>query len=242
MECPAGGTRGRLGKLENEENRTVKRIVGILAGMAILGIGVYLGSHGFGQQGAAQNPAATREPLKTRIAVLNITQVRKNYTKFKNAQEEIKRKFEEAQKNLQPLEQQITQKQNRIRVPDISAAERDQLERELKKLAADYQDKKEDALKGIRNREGEISVQIFQEIEDAVNLVATHNAIELVLTYNDFTKDDRANYYNPSTVMQKLMTPAIIPMYVDDRMDITKMVTKMLNDKLAMNTSPGTNR
>ena len=104
------------------------------------------------------------------------------------------------------------------------------------------QDKKEDISKKIRNFEGDISVQIFKEIEDAVSLIATHNAIELVLTYNDFNKDEPANYYNPSSVQQKLMTAPLMPMYIDPRMDITSMVTDMLNRKVAMNTSPGNSR
>jgi Skp family chaperone for outer membrane proteins len=216
--------------------------VGILAGMATLGIGVYLGSQVWAQQGAGQGAAVSREPLKTRIAVVNLRQVLKNYKKFKNAQEDIKKKIEQAQKEFKPLEDQVTVKQARLKVQDISNAEREQIERELKKLLTEGQDKKEEISKTIRNFEGEISIQIFKEIEDAVNLVATHNAIELVLTYNDFNKDERDNYYNPSSVQQKLMTAPLMPMYIDPRMDITSMVTDMLNRKVAMNTSPGNSR
>jgi Skp family chaperone for outer membrane proteins len=210
--------------------------------MATLGIGVYLGSQVWAQQGAGQGAAVSREPLKTRIAVVNLRQVLKNYKKFKNAQEDIKKKIEQAQKEFKPLEDQVTVKQARLKVPDISNAEREQIERELKKLLTEGQDKKEEIAKTIRNYEGEISVQIFKEIEDAVNLIATHNAIELVLTYNDFNKDEPANYYNPSSVQQKLMTAPLMPMYIDPRMDITSMVTDMLNRKVAMNTSPGNSR
>ena len=242
MACPNCGTRGHLGKLENEENRTVKRTVGILAGMATLGIGVYLGSQVWAQQGAGQGAAVSREPLKTRIAVVNLRLVLKNYKKFKNAQEDIKRKIEQAQKEFKPLEDQVTIKQARLKVPDISNAEREQVERELKKLVTEGKDKQEEIGKAIRNYEGEVSVQIFKEIESAVNLVATHNAIELVLTYNDFNKDETANFYNPSNVQQKLMTGPMMPMYVDSRMDITDMVTKMLNDKVDTRTSQGNTR
>jgi Skp family chaperone for outer membrane proteins len=210
--------------------------------MATLGIGVYLGSQVWAQQGAGQGAAVSREPLKTRIAVVNLRQVLKNYKKFKNAQEDIKKKIEQAQKEFKPLEDQVTVKQARLKVQDISNAEREQIERELKKLLTEGQDKKEEISKTIRTFAGEISIQIFKEIEDAVNLVATHNAIELVLTYNDFNKDERDNYYNPSSVQQKLMTAPLMPMYIDPRMDITSMVTDMLNRKVAMNTSPGNSR
>ena len=192
----------------------MKRTVGILAGMATLGIGVYLGSQVWAQQGAGQGAAVSREPLKTRIAVVNLRQVLKNYKKFKNAQDDIKKQIEQAQKEFKPLEDQVTVKQARLKVPDISNAEREQIERELKKLLTEGQDKKEDISKKIRNFEGDISVQIFKEIEDAVSLIATHNAIELVLTYNDFNKDEPANYYNPSSVQQKLMTASSISLKI----------------------------
>src|SRR5207245_7182791 len=131
--CPACGTRGHLGKLENEENRTVKRTVGILAGMATLGIGVYLGSQVWAQQGAGQGAAVSREPLKTRIAVVNLRQVLKNYKKFKNAQDDIKKQIEQAQKEFKPLEDQVNVKQARRNVPDISNADRAEIEREPKR-------------------------------------------------------------------------------------------------------------
>src|SRR5215475_5226736 len=87
---PLFGTGGRLGELENEENRTVKRTIGILAGLATLGIGAYLGSQVFAQQTGGNRPAVSSEPLRTRIAVVNIVQVLKKYSKYLNAQEEFK--------------------------------------------------------------------------------------------------------------------------------------------------------
>jgi Skp family chaperone for outer membrane proteins len=209
--------------------------------MATLGIGAYLGSQLWAQS-AGQGTAGSREPLKTRIAVVNLRQVLKNYKKFKNTQEDIKNQITQAQNSLKPLEEQVTQLQKKLQQPDIATAQRDQIERELKKLIADGQEKKDEFTKKIRNLEGEMAVQIFKEIEDAVNLIATHNAIELVLTYNDFNKDEPTNYYNPSNVQQKLMTAPMLPMYIDSRMDITSMVTDMLNRKVAMNTTSGSSR
>src|SRR5260370_39631485 len=61
---PLFGTRGRLGELENEENRTVKRTIGIMAGMADLASGVYLVSQVVAQEtGRGNTPAASYERL-----------------------------------------------------------------------------------------------------------------------------------------------------------------------------------
>ncbi len=219
----------------------MKRTVGILAGMATLGIGVYLGSQVWAQQrGTPQGTAVSSEPLKTRIAVVNLTQLLKNYTKFKSAQDEIKGKLEQAKKDFEPLSANLLRLQNQAKT--ASGPETEQLQREYKKKAQELQDKEDDVRKAITTREGEISVQIFKEIEYAVNLFATANAIELVLYYNDASKDDPANYYNPINVQRKLTSGPMLPMYIDHRMDITKMVTEMLNPKPQANASPGGSR
>jgi Skp family chaperone for outer membrane proteins len=236
-ECPACGTGGHLGKLENEENRTVKRTVGILAGMATLGIGVYLGSQVWAQQ---RGTAVSSEPLKTKIATVNLTQVLKNYKKFKGFQDEIKGRLEAAKKEFEPLSANLVRLQEKARA--ASPTEADQIKREYTKKAQELQDKEEDIRKAISAREGEISVQIFKEVETAVNLFATHNAIELVLYYNDASKDDPANYYNPINVQRKLTSGPMLPMYIDPRMDITNMVTEMLNPRPQANASPGSSR
>ena len=90
----------------------MKRTIGILAGLATLGIGAYLGSQVFAQQGGTANrPAASSEPLRTRIAVVNVVQVLKKYSKFQNADADIKRQIQEAKKTLEPLEAQVQQLQ-----------------------------------------------------------------------------------------------------------------------------------
>lgn len=235
ITVPSIGTRGRLGELENEENRTVKRTIGILAGLATLGIGAYLGSQVFAQQGGtAIHPAASSEPLRTRIAVVNVVQVLKKYSKFQNADASIKQQIQETKKTLEPLEQQIKALQAKGQVSD--AAERDNIKRDLERLTLQYREKAEDADKALTRRSGELAVQIYKELEDAVDLFARSNAIELVMMYNDALKSNDAEYHNPAIVQRKMnIVGPFMPMYVDPRMDITEPITQMLNRRVASN-------
>src|SRR5262249_43381041 len=65
----------------NEENRTVKRTVGIAVGVATLGLAVYLGSHLWAQTAAPAGHPGSASP-KTRIALLNLKYVVMNYGKW----------------------------------------------------------------------------------------------------------------------------------------------------------------
>ena len=212
----------------------MKRTIGILAGMATLGMGVYLGSQVFAQQGVGGRPATSSEPLRTRIAVVNLVQVLKKYSKFQTCDAELKKQISEAKTTLDPLEKQIRALQAKAQLPDTPAADRETIKRDLERLTLQYKEKAEDADKAFMKRSGELAVQIYHDVEDAVDLFAKSNAIELVLMYNDALKSQRDEYYSPPYVQQRLKMPnAFMPIYVDSRMDITDAITQMLNRRVA---------
>jgi Skp family chaperone for outer membrane proteins len=213
----------------------VKRTIGILAGMATLGIGVYLGSQVFAQQpGGGNRTTTSSEPLRTRIAVVNLVQVLKKYSKFQTCDAELKQQISKAKTELDPLEKQIRALQAKAQLPETPIAEKENIKRELERLTLQYREKAEDADKAFMKRSGELAVQIYHEVEDAVDLFAKSNAIELVLMYNDALKSQRDEFYSPPYVQQRLKMPnAFMPMYVDPRMDITDAITQMLNRRVA---------
>ena len=212
----------------------MKRTIGILAGMATLGMVVYLGSQVFAQQGAGNRPTTSPEPLRTRIAVVNLVQVLKKYSKFQTSDTELKAQISKAKAELDPLEKQIRERQAKAQLPATPADERENIKRDLERLTLQYKEKAEDADKAFMKRSGELAVQIYHDVEDAVDLFAKSNAIELVLMYNDALKSQRDEYYSPPYVQQRLKMPnAFMPIYVDSRMDITDAITQMLNRRVA---------
>jgi Skp family chaperone for outer membrane proteins len=212
----------------------VKRTIGILAALATLVIGAYLGSKVFAQNGGAPNrPAVSSEPLRTRIAVVNVVQVLKNYKKFLSSDAEIKARIKQTKEQLDPLEKQIREYQAKGQLPSTPAAERDTIKREIERLTLAYKEKAEDADKMLTKHSGELAVQIYHELEDAVDAFARSNAIELVMMYNDALKSNQAEFYSPQIVQRKMnIVGPFMPMYVDPRMDITEPITTMLNRRL----------
>jgi Skp family chaperone for outer membrane proteins len=203
--------------------------------MATLGVGVYLGSQVFAQQGGAGNhPSTSAEPLRTRIAVVNLVQVLKKYSKFQSCDAELKQQITKAKEGLDPLEKQIRALQAKAQLPETPAADRETIKRDLERLTLQYREKAEDADKAFMKRSGELAVQIYKEVEDTVETFARHNAIELVLMYNDALKSQPAEFYSAPYVQQRLKMPnAVMPLYVDPRMDITEAIAQMLNRRVS---------
>src|SRR5207245_8436536 len=134
---------------------------------------------------------------------------------------ELKRQISKIKTKLDTLEKQIPALQAKAQLPETPAADRESIKRDLERLTLQYREKAEDADKAFMKRSGELAVQIYHDVEDAVDLFAKSNAIELVLMYNDALKSQRDEFYSPPYVQQRLKMPnAFMPMYVDSRMDI----------------------
>jgi Skp family chaperone for outer membrane proteins len=172
--------------------------------------------------------------LRTRIAVVNVVQVLKKYSKYMTTQSEFQKQSQAAKEALDPLEKQIRALQAKGQLPETPPAERDNIKRDLEHLQIQYRDKAEDADKQLAKRAGDLSVQFYKEVEEAIEVFAKSNAIELVLMYNDASKSNPAEYYNPGMVNRRMtIVSAFMPIYVDQRMDITDAIAQMLNRRVA---------
>src|SRR5438445_13160383 len=109
--------------------------------MATLGMGVYLGSQVFAQQGGRSSTSA--EPLRTSIAVVNLVHVLKKYSKFQTCDAELKQQISKAKTELDPLEKQIRALQAKAQLPETPAAEKENIKRELERLTLQYREKAE---------------------------------------------------------------------------------------------------
>jgi Skp family chaperone for outer membrane proteins len=204
-----------------------------VAALAAVGVGVYLASQVWAQQGQPAGPAAT--PLRTRVALINMVEVLKKYEKFKTAEKVLREEVAQADKELEGYKARIAQLRTDFQ-KEADPAKRDQIEKDVKRLQLQAQDFQEEAQKRIGKKQGELAVQIYHEVEDAVKDFARYNDIELVLHYNDVGRTepgDVAGFYSPGNVQRKMMMIGpVMPMYYDPRMDITAAVTQMLNNKL----------
>jgi Skp family chaperone for outer membrane proteins len=202
----------------------VKRKAGALVGLVVLGMATYLGSRGGAQQPA--QPAA--QPAPTRIGMLNMVEVVKNYKKAQNMESELRRLQQEWENKLKPFRDQMNALKTKYPSPTLSQAEREQIERDMRKVQIDFSVMEEDAKKDLAKRSGEVYKQIYREVEDAVNRFAGSNGYAAVFFYNDAVTPDEK--YNPTNVARKFSLPAAaMPIYIAPQVDISSFICNNLN-------------
>ena len=81
--------------------------------------------------------------------------------------------------------------------------------------------------KTMGEKEGQVMVTIYREIQEAAARYAMANNYELVLTHIDAISE--ADYLHPGNVASKMQQRALVPIYYTPSMDISKEVVQALN-------------
>ncbi len=184
---------------------------------------------------AAQPQPYTQAPLRTRIATVNFISVIKNYRKCQACEAQIKSEMEAADKQFEGKRQQLLNMKQMYDNPQTQVAQKEQLEKDSKRLQMEMQEMGEDFKKRFDKQRGEMAVALYREIEDAVTAYARANDIELVVHYNDATTP--AELYHPANIQRKMQGAGCTPIYKAPGMDISDAVVQMLNQKYAPATS-----
>jgi len=200
-----------------------KRTVALLAGATAVGVAVF-----FGSRLVAQQPATT--PLRTRIAVINLPHVIKSYTKYQAFEHEWQETYKLFDKNYEGKRNLLTQYQNEMQ-KQTDPATREKWEAAIRQLQREMQDMGEDAKKQLSKKRDDQAVIIYKEIEEAVQVYARSQDMDLVLHYNDAIVPQ--DLYSPPNIQRKLQIGALFPMYHNPQMDITTPVITMLNQRYA---------
>jgi Skp family chaperone for outer membrane proteins len=220
----------------------VKRTVIVLTAAATLGVTAYLGSQLRAQnqqqnQGQVRQATATAPvpPVRTRIAIINLQQVIKQYRKWTDFEQNYKSHYAYYNAEFEKRKTQgVSLKSQLDKATDDAAKEN--IQQQLKKLEREVQDLGETAKRDLSKMRDEQAVQIYREVEEAVKYYARANDIEMVLHYNDAIVP--ADLYNPVNIERKLQTGACMPMYSAPGMNITDTIAMMLNQRLGATAAP----
>lgn len=210
----------------------MKRTVFIAAGLALVGLAFYVGS-----QMQAQAP----RPLQTRVALINMVQVLKNYKKAQSFEAQIRDKAKLMENQLKPIQEKLTKLRDEINNPATTPARKEQATAEGKKLTFEGQEKEESMKKELVKVNNDYVKQVYKEVEETVTAYARANNYELVLFYNDVVTAD--DFYHPETIKRKLQLPAaLMPMMVSPGMDISDQIVNTLNARFSPSAPPVPNR
>jgi len=192
----------------------------------------------FGGRAQSQNPQAAA-PARTRIALLNLTYVVKNYEKFKQFESEMKGIVEPFQKKDADLRQQL--ESLRKKATELShqgaSEQRDALEKQAKDIQRQLEDNAAEIKLKLGKRSDDEMRTLFMDVYDAAQKYAASHDFELVLHYNDaVTKED---FLSSQNIARKLNTGALMPLYWNPSMDISMDVVRLLNYNVSATSAPG---
>jgi Skp family chaperone for outer membrane proteins len=173
------------------------------------------------------SPTAPANVPGTRVAVVNINKVLKNYNKAQGLNNAIRGKVQGYATQMNAKRDEMQKLQAELAKPTLPPQQKEQIEKQVVNLQRYLQDIDNEARKVIGKEQGDIAVQIYKEIEGVIRAVATMNNFDLVLSYPDATED--AEMYVQDNVVRKLAAQAAMPLYYKAHIDITSAVITTLN-------------
>jgi Skp family chaperone for outer membrane proteins len=210
----------------------VKSKVGFIAGLAALVLITYVGGRLVAQQNGAARPTAPAAAPVTKMAIFNLGQVIDSYKLTKDCLAETKaiqkRYQDELNKMTKEYEDYVTKMRTDASAPTTTDAAREQMEKDRKLKERKIADMKEEGNQYLGKMEAGQSTRIYQDIEEAVKLLARTRGLELVLQYNDVPP---AVKYQPAGIRNRIVNPGLFPVYTAPGLDVTQELVAYLNSR-----------
>jgi len=189
-----------------------------LVAMVLGGLG-WMGGDIIAQTGAAR-PAGTG----SRIALINLSHVLKNYQKavaFNNEMKDLITPLVQKQKG------KAAQYEALVKEAQAKPDQREVYEKQLRNLKRDLEDGGNEAELSIQRKQNDMLVTLFKEIQEACQRVAMAQGYDLVLHYNDATTSQE--YWSFGNISRKLQAGACMPLHYGPGVEITNEVVNALN-------------
>jgi Skp family chaperone for outer membrane proteins len=197
------------------------KILALLVMLGVLGGATYLGSR------AGAQPAAPPRP-QSRIALLNIAHVLKNYEKAVKFQAEAKQYMNACQDQEKKERAKLDSMAKEMQQPGLSQDVRYQKERELKTAQRNFDDWKTECQAQLYRKQEEQLLLLYREIQYHAANLANSAGFEMVLHFND-ADPGTAEYLSALNVSRKFQAGACMPLYVAQGLDISHAVVDSLH-------------
>jgi Skp family chaperone for outer membrane proteins len=182
-----------------------------------------------------QNKADTP---RTRIGLVNLTSVIKNYRKYRDFQEEIKdivgpfqTKDAALRKQLEKLRAEAESLSRDANNGEESAEKvrrkKEALEAKARQVQRQMEDNTAEAKLKLGGRSDEEMKELFHDVEEAVKRYARSHDLDVVLHYNDVLS--REEYYSAQNAARKFNTGGLMPLSSVPGIDITNDIADLLN-------------
>jgi Skp family chaperone for outer membrane proteins len=201
----------------------VKRSMAWTVGLLSLGAAVYFGSQLWAQP--ATRPAASAQ---TRVAVLNLRWVIKNYAKYQTFIDLMKAEEKKYITELTAKQKQLEEKAKEAeKIPPADAKRREAIEQEARNIQRDMEDIKLRARKEVAQKSNDEMVKVYKEVRDAAYRHAQSQGFDLVLHFEG--PADSGEVDSPVLVTRNMNAGGCVPLYWNPNLDISASVLKALN-------------
>jgi Skp family chaperone for outer membrane proteins len=202
----------------------VKRTVFVATGVAVLGLAIVVSSNLMAQNTGATPPATTTH---SKVALLNLTYVIKNYAKFKTFQAELKSAVDPFQVKDTSWKKEGEAMVKESSDPKTTAERKDTIEKKLKELTRLIEDNKMEATKVLNKKQGEQLKILYNDVRAAAFRYAQAHGHDMVLHYNDAVTEQE--YNSEPNISRKMQAGALMPIYMASGVDISYELVKTLN-------------
>ncbi len=167
----------------------------------------------------------------SRVGLIDMAHVFKNYDKFKALRDDLKAEIQNSDQQAKAMATRIKTVQDQMKTFNEGSPEFIQREKELAKLASDFEAFRKVAQRDFMRKEAEIYKTVYLEVADAVKLYAQHFKYAMILR---FSRDEISASTNPEEILQSMNRQVV---YFSVKDDITDSVLKYLNQKYAQTSS-----
>lgn len=177
----------------------------------------------------AQDAAAAQAP--TRLGLIDMAYVFKNYDKFKTLRDDLKAEIQGSDQQAKAMATKIKTVQEQMKTFAEGSPDFVEKEKELARLATEFETFRKVAQRDFLRKEADIYKTVYLEVSDAVKLYAQHYKYALIMRFN---REDLEASSNPEEVLQGMNRQVV---YYSSRDDITDAVVKYLNQRYQQTTN-----
>ncbi len=169
-----------------------------------------------------QNEAPPAKEVPHKVGLIDMAEVFKEYTKFKDLREQLKGQIEETDKLAKSKGEEIQGLQEQMKALKSGSADFVKLESELAKLTTEFETFRKVKQREFLREEAAMYHEIYKEVSELVGLYAERFGYTLVIRFN---KED-LNTDDPQQLIQGMNRQVV---YFRENDDITDEVVKYLN-------------
>src|SRR5262245_34433526 len=185
-------------------------------------------------QTTSTTPPATT--TNSKVALLNLTYVIKNYNKFKTFQAELKSAVDPFQAKDTAWKKEGENMVKESQDPKTTAERKDQIENKLKELTRLTEANKMRASKVLNNNQGEPLKILYNDVRAAAFRYAPAHGHDMVLHHNDAVTEQE--YNSEPNISRKMQAGALMPIYMAAGVDISYELVKTLNASMGGGGTP----